>query len=191
MRLLKLLPPSPRKVITFLREPVARTVSAVHHATRDRAFLHRELDLRGRTVGDLLLDPDAMRFFANTQTSFLSSVDLDRPDPVATDGSPQLSFDTLIPNLACAIRNLEKLGFVGLAEHFTSDLLAVSDLLETYPPKVAPVLNASDRTTSIPAILNVAKTIGIRSLACADATGGWTKRTIHGITALGPCARAR
>ena len=150
VRLLTLLPPGPRQVITFLREPVARTVSAVHHATHDPAFRHHALDLKGRRVDDLLLDPDVMRFFANTQTAYLSSVDLDCPEPVTDGCLEELSFDNLIPDVARAIRNLGKMDFVGLTESFPSDLLILSDILGTYPPGIAPLLNAGEARSAAP-----------------------------------------
>lgn len=150
VRLLTLLPPGPRQVITFLRGPVARTVSAVHHATHDPAFRHHALDLKGRRVDDLLLDPDVMRFFANTQTAYLSSVDLDCPEPVTDGCLEELSFDNLIPDVARAIRNLGKMDFVGLTESFPSDLLILSDILGTYPPGIAPLLNAGEARSAAP-----------------------------------------
>ncbi len=153
VRLLELLPRAPRRVITFLREPVARTLSALHHALHDPAFRHKELDLTGRKLADLLLDPDAMRFFANTQTAFLSSVDLNYSTRITPSGLTELSFDTLVPDIACAIRNLEKMDFIGLTENFASDLLILADILGTYPPSVAPKLNIQNPMATFPSNL--------------------------------------
>jgi hypothetical protein len=144
-RMIKLLPAG-YKTATFLREPIARTVSAIQHAMRDSNFRPAQLDIEGKTFKEIIRDPEVMKWFANTQVSLLGA---DCPQDVIIEsyalrkaiGAPLFFMEDNIFDLNLAIKHLKKFSFVGIMEEFDQGLLHLADLLGFYPPKTAPLLN--------------------------------------------------
>jgi len=152
-RMVGLLPPG-YKIATFLREPIARTVSAIHHAMRDPSFRPAQLDLEGKTLKEIIRNPDVMKWFANTQVSLLAA---DCPQKLIVEDYVQrktmtdplhfMNDATFDLELACV--RLKHLDFVGIVEQFDQGLLRLADLCSFYPPSAAPLLNNMPRDVSL------------------------------------------
>ena len=144
-RMIKLLPAGYKTVI-FLREPIARTISAIQHAMRDTNFWSAKPDIEGKTFKEIIRDPEIMKWFANGQVSLLAAncprdliieqyqqrKDIADPLPFLND----VCFDQKL-----AIKHLKKIDFVGIMEQFDQSLLHLADLFGFYPPKATPFLN--------------------------------------------------
>jgi hypothetical protein len=118
--------------ITFLREPVSRTISAYHHQRRIRKFGEET------TLEDFLTDPQYARCVANLQTRLIvgeikaaaaGGMDKDRlPDSVL---------------LQIAKENLEFMAFVGLTEQFRASMQLLCYTFDWRMPRDIPQINAS------------------------------------------------
>lgn len=151
-RILAFMPPDVR-VVTFLRDPIRRTVSALLHAMADKAFCPEELDLSGRAIDEVIRDEDVMRFFANAQVAYLSRQGDDQgirmriEDSLLSEG--KVSSDDLVADLDSAIENIRSFAFVGLVERFRDDVIALADVCRLYPPHDVNELNARGKVDSI------------------------------------------
>ena len=145
--------PADTKTITFLREPIRRTVSALIHAMSDKEFCPSGLDVNGRSIEDLIHDEFSMRFFANNQTGLLSnqgsfeSIRLNVKEKLINN--QLVSSDDITCDIDSAIENIRNFSFVGIVEQFREDIIALSDKCYLYPPKDAPLLNANGKVDSI------------------------------------------
>lgn len=147
-RILPFLPPRCRKA-TFLREPVARTISAINHALLDPAFRPPSLEVEGRTLRDIVHDPTSMRLFGNSQTGLLSA-DGTLKNSLASyhtaTGDERLPLlDDITPNLTIALEMIKEFDFVGLTECFADGLLQLADKCGLYPVVLPPALNIGRR----------------------------------------------
>jgi hypothetical protein len=152
-RMVGLLPPG-YKTATFLREPIARTVSAIRHAMRDPRFRPAQLDIEGKTFKEIIRNSEVVKWFANTQVSLLAA---DCPRDVIiehyaqrkamTDSLPFMNDVAFDLDLANA--RLKQFDFVGIVEQFDQGLLQLADLCGFYPPSNAPLLNKTPKDESL------------------------------------------
>ena len=146
--------PSGYKTATFLREPVARTISAIRHAMRDARFRPEKINLEGKSFKEIIRDPVLMSWFSNTQVSLLAA-DCSREviiqhyvqRKVITDQLPFIN--DVVFDLKLASARLKLFDFVGIVEQFEQDLLQLADLCEFYPPSTAPLLNKMPQDESL------------------------------------------
>jgi hypothetical protein len=132
---------------SFLREPVARTISHLRHLRRDPNFHPAHRLAAGRSLDELVRDDRIMDLCCNTQTSQLSN---DIPGETILDGLrseqengliPDLDAYVLEPDLAKAQRTLERFDFVGFVESLQEDILLLSMALGLHPPAMLPKSN--------------------------------------------------
>jgi hypothetical protein len=137
------------KAMTFLRDPVARTISTIRHMIRDPAFHPLHHLVRGRTLNEAIYNDRIMESLENVQTKLLS---FDVPIPEVLDyvrarQAANLQVDTgeltweSTPDKA--LKALEAYDFVGLMERFQPSLLSACSEFGFVPPDVMPNLNVA------------------------------------------------
>ena len=134
------------KRISFFRDPVERTISAMRHALVDPKFCPKRVDVLGRSLVDLIECEGDLLQFVNAQTALLSySLEGGRSELglMGNFGSPNFSYDQLKPDLDIAIENLYELDFVGVSELMPESLLRLSSRYGFFPPLLAPFRNES------------------------------------------------
>jgi hypothetical protein len=142
------------KTLTVLRHPFDLTLSLIRHLKRDPGFhplhnLAKDCSIREIIGGERFDFP-----FANIQTAFLSaSVDpFEVYRSIKENGSVGESWNPAGlergPDIDVAMRNLEKIDFVGLVDRLDDFLPMVSSDMSYHPPTVFPRSNAApgDRT---------------------------------------------
>ena len=134
--------------ITFLREPVARTISHLKHLRRDPGFSPMAYRLAaGRSLEELVRDDRIIRLCCNVQASLLCNYIPGetilaglRSDEMA-GRTPNPDAFAAPPDLAKAEESLERFGFVGLVEDFQEDILRLAMELRLHPPHPLPRRN--------------------------------------------------
>jgi len=71
-RIISFIPKNHKRAI-FLRNPIARTISAIRHALRDQYFRPNGLTFNTSSVQAIIHDPTAMAWFANSQVTLLAA----------------------------------------------------------------------------------------------------------------------
>lgn len=126
----------------IMREPVSRTVSALRHAIADPNFRPHGVAMDGRTLQDVIRDPEVMARFSNNQTGLLSA-----DGARDADDGPPFTFDSLEPDLERALVNLDRFDVVGLMEQFEDSMLRLAWQCGLYPVKLATRLNVASPAT--------------------------------------------
>ena len=147
--LLRLLPRG-TKVITFLREPLQRTVSAIRHIQREPKFhpiMHDRV--KSLSVSEALRDELLMSELANNQTAAIAAsspveeiIEKIQQAPIQGHNHDAGKFEEE-PSFAIAKERLEKLDFVGICEYFNESILLLSRLMSFHPPKIAAKINVA------------------------------------------------
>jgi hypothetical protein len=140
------LPPSIR-TMTFLRDPVERTISAIRHMIRDPHFHPFHDRVRGRALKEVIYDDQVMLLFQDAQAKLLC-FDVPISDVLAyvarhcAAARPidigELGWEW---NLDKAMRRLDSFDFVGHMNRFEESTLALCDLFNFVPPLVMPDIN--------------------------------------------------
>ena len=123
----------------ILREPVARTVSALRHAISDPHFRPPGVAMEGRALGEVIRDPEVMARFSNNQTGLLST---DGAVSIAQEAFP-FDFDSIEPDLERALVNLARFDVVGSMEEFDASVLCLAWHCGLYPVKTVTRLNVA------------------------------------------------
>lgn len=141
------LPGNPR-IITFLREPIARTLSTLQHLARDPEFHPLHARFKGSSVTAMLRDPMIRAFVTNSQTSMLSTprLSLDETFGFARRMVEQgngLDFGLLGTevSLTLAAERLKAMDFVGVQENFDTSLLLLSEGFHFHPSTIRMQMN--------------------------------------------------
>ncbi len=142
------------KTLTILRHPFDLTISLIRHLQRDPDFHPLHSVARGCSIREIIGGQQFAFPFANIQTAFLSaSVDpfrvyafMKENSSVGENWNPTGLENG--PDMDVAMRNLEKIDFVGLVERLDDFLPMVSNDMSYHPPTVFPRSNAApgDRT---------------------------------------------
>lgn len=114
--------PRPSEYLTFLRDPVARTISHYFHVRSEKThYLHRAVVHLGMSLEEYIENSFRTAELDNAQTRMLASPALERTQAV---GAAQRSL------LESAKDNLENaFCFVGLTERFDESMVILSDML--------------------------------------------------------------
>jgi hypothetical protein len=138
--LLDLLPADVEPIV-FLREPIARTISHLKHMRRDPNFHPAHARAAGRSLEDLVRDDDIMKLCCEVQSALLcndipakSILDGLRREEMAGRVPDPDAFDAL-PDLAKALRMLERFRFVGLVEDLQNHILQLAAEFGLHPPQ--------------------------------------------------------
>lgn len=133
----------PFELVTFLREPLARTISHLRHLKRHPELagpLGKAVPIRQRSLAQLSREPVIRRYLANFQVKKLAL-------PYDPEGitAPRTLFDErAVVNetmLDLASERLETARFVGTVEHIARDLPALCTELGVPAPEAVPQLN--------------------------------------------------
>ena len=140
VRVINYLPNDITKV-TFFREPVSLTISAIKHAIRDLNFSRGNLDIEGKTLQQIIRDDKTLRQFCNVQIGYLSSLTYfeNYPNLLKDD----FSTDDMIINFDQASKNLKLFDFVGIFEEYNESITYLANLMGFYEPKLMPKLNVA------------------------------------------------
>lgn len=128
-----------RKSLTILRHPLNRTLSALRHLQRDPNFHPLHARAKDMTIGEMLRDPELFRMHRNGQTGHLAASA--NPNAILTYLREGMKRDERRdpadledpPDLAVAVRNLERIDFIGLTEQFDEFLPAFCDEMGFHP----------------------------------------------------------
>ena len=134
--------------ITFLREPVARTISHLKHLRRDPGFSPMAYELAaGRSLEELVRDERIVKLCCDVQASLLCNY-IPAETILAGLRADQSAGRTPNPDafaapadLAKAEESLRRFGFVGLVEDFQEDILRLAMELGLHPPHPLPRRN--------------------------------------------------
>jgi hypothetical protein len=134
--------------ITFLREPVARTISHLKHLRRDPSFSPMAYELAaGRGLEELVRDDRIIKLCCNVQASLLcnyipgETILAGLRGDAAAGRTPNPDAFAAPADLAEAEESLARFGFVGLVEDFQEDILRLSMELGLHPPHPLPRRN--------------------------------------------------
>ena len=136
--------------ITFLREPISRTISAYRHQRRIQKFGEET------TLEDYLTDPQYARFVVDLQTRLtVGKIKAGTADWTDKEMLP----DSVL--LQVAKENLEYMAFVGLTERFKASMQLLCHTFDWRMPQDIPQINASpepfDPSTLPPSTLEIIK----------------------------------
>lgn len=133
------------KRISFFRDPVERTISAMRHALVDPRFCPKEVDIRQQTLMSLVDSERDLLRFVNIQAAVLSSSlgvgAAERNDDIGKKFD--FTYDQLVPSLDVALENLYELDFVGLSEFMPESLSILSSRYGFFPTVLGPFRNES------------------------------------------------
>jgi hypothetical protein len=148
----ELAPPGARSIVV-LRDPIARTVSAIQHMQRDPSFHHMHDAVKGKSISEILQDENLRVWFANTQASYLCSrhpaaavlqylrggqsrwnIPGLPPNPADLEDPPELEF---------AKEQLGKVDFVGVVDQIDELIRVISTEMNFHPAVVFPHVNES------------------------------------------------
>lgn len=133
--------------MTFLRDPIARSVSHYRDLqTREGTWLYEYVNTH--TFDEFVLDPVVSTELMNLQTRFLALGDIDKDFfgySRRRDGDlPGLIADFLSPALLDkALESLDAMAFVGLQERFDESLVLLAATFGWAPPREAPRRNTA------------------------------------------------
>ena len=144
--------PEGTRILTILREPLRRTLSAIRHLRRDPNFHHDHELAKSMTIAEILRHPHLMRSQHNVQARFLCA---SRPPAlVSTDLTRARTTSTMVdagdaeapPKLLLAQERLASIAFVGLTEEIDTVLSDMAREMRYHPPTYFPRINEdSDR----------------------------------------------
>ncbi len=136
------LPPD-AKLLTVLRDPIARTLSSLKHLQRDATFAPEHSLTKGRTLGQIIRMPEVMTPQRNIHAAYLCAstppgkvLELlrERPQAAATALDPAATVD-----LACA--RLHEIDFLATVEELPLDIQNIGDKMNYHPAAYFPFLN--------------------------------------------------
>ncbi len=154
----------PTWTFTFLRDPVARTVSHFKHVKRDPNHpFHRYM--QGKTLADFLSDPMTIPLVYNVQARYLASdasgadglLRIPRHD--ANYGSLSMTWELMSYGMkdedirTRSFVSLDKMQFVGFLEYFEKSIQELAKLLGIDAP-IVPRANVSDNDHDVGQITN-------------------------------------
>ncbi len=136
------LPPA-FKLLTILRDPVARTLSSIKHLQRDATFAPEHALTKGRSLAQIIRTPEVMRTQRNIHAAYLCASTppglvlqtlRENPEESATelDSAPTLE-------LACA--RLHEIDFLATVEELPLDLQSFSARMNFHPATYFPFAN--------------------------------------------------
>ena len=142
--------------ITFLRDPVQRTLSHYEHICRESGHYYHQRALAQNGLMDFLRDPETSTMVTNFQTRSLA-LDLDPRQIAATLDQQQINklmleqiLESTMPGkisnqvlLDLAKARLAEFVFIGLAERFEESVKMMSWLLGVEPSNTDSALNIS------------------------------------------------
>jgi len=147
--------------ITFLREPVARTISHLKHLRRDPSFSPMAFEVAaGRGLDELVRDERIIKLCCDVQASLLCNY---IPGETILAGLRADERAGHIPDpdafaapadLAKAEETLARFGFVGLVEDFQEDILRLAMELRLHPPQPLPRRNFDPEGSTDPNALS-------------------------------------
>lgn len=157
--------------ITFLRDPIARSVSHYRDLkTREGTWLHEFVNTH--TFDEFVLDPVTSTELMNLQTRFLALDDID-----ADYFGYSRQRDADLPGLTAkftgealyqrAQRNLDAMAFVGLQERFDESLALLAATFGWTPPRVAPRENTA-KTPFDPSTISEQGMARLREITALD-----------------------
>ncbi len=141
--------PGDVNVMTFMREPISRTISVLKHLSRDPTFHPLHAQCKGRSLSDMLQMMEVRNACANTQTALLSArSSLDETMEfakafIASGSHMDYGSNEPGPDLALAQARLHDMAFIGLVEAFDIAVLMLADLFHLHPPTVALSMNTA------------------------------------------------
>ena len=135
------------RMLTVLREPLRRTLSALRHTLRDPNFERRFQLAKNTTLSDVIRNPDIMAFHRDAQARFLCASMI--PDDVAAYLAWARSQDREAdagdleepPELRRAMDRLELIDFVGLTENIGAVISMMVKEMNYHPSLYFPVVN--------------------------------------------------
>jgi hypothetical protein len=143
-----------------LRDPEARTISAILHAIRDPSFIGKE-HITSPNFQDIINEPSLMKLFANTQTSYLSAeieeeISWLKKIPDFKFSSDQIFQENI--SIDRALDYAKTLDFVGFVENFENDSGILFDRLQLHRPSFPKLLNVANNK-------NLSEGLGRKELA--------------------------
>ena len=143
---MRALVPEDSRMLVVLREPLARTVSALRHLKRDPNFHPTWAIARDLSVAEMIRHPDIMAFQRDIQARFLCASN--SPEAVAArfqQAEPGEEVDAgdlePPPELQLAADRLETIEFVGLTENLDAVVSAMAREMNYHPPAYFPLIN--------------------------------------------------
>lgn len=131
------------KVLTILRDPIARTLSSLKHLQRDATFAPEHSLTKGRTLGQIIRMSEVMRPQRNIHAAYLCGLTAparvleylrEQPHKAATALDP-----TPTVELACA--RLHEIEFIATVEELDLDLQSICSGMNFHPPAYFPFTN--------------------------------------------------
>ena len=122
------------RTLTFLRDPVKRTLSAIKHHRRleeDGISFFKEFCLADMTIEEIIDHPVVGPFVCNKAVQYLNDI------------TSRQSWDKQSINLSQAKERLETFDFIGFTERFEDSLLLLSNTFCLHPIKSYQVLQAA------------------------------------------------
>ncbi|WP_367274277.1 hypothetical protein [Acidocella sp.] len=138
----QVLPPE-FKLLTILRDPVARTLSSLKHLQREATFAPEHALTKGRTMGQIIRIPEVMRTQRNIHAAYLCASTppgpllktmRDKPYMGPTDLDAPATLD-----LACA--RLHEIDFLATVEELPLDLQSFCTHMNFHPASYFPFTN--------------------------------------------------
>ena len=145
------------KVVTIVREPLARTLSALHHLQRDPNFHADHAIAKDRSIREILRMPRLMLRQRNVQAaSFCASVPVEVVLANLRQDRPEFDVAELEhePNLELALTRVGEVEFLGSAENLWLLLRQLSGELALHPSAGLPAINAAPGPVVTPASLD-------------------------------------
>lgn len=139
------LAPEGAKTVVVLREPIARTLSAIRHMQRDPHFHPLHDRVKDKTLAEILESSQFRQFFSNGQTGFLAArrpanevIDYLANSTPATRDSMDLEGP---PDLDRAKQQLDRVDYVGVVEDLEALMHTLSGAMNFHPPTLVPRVN--------------------------------------------------
>jgi hypothetical protein len=141
------------RTLVVLREPLARTVSALRHLRRDQQFHPTWEIARDLSIAEMIRHPGIMAFQRDIQARFLCASIV--PDAVTahftrTDRPDEADAGDLEepPELQLAAERLETIDFVGVTENLNAVVSDMAREMNFHPPAYFPMINENPDHTN-------------------------------------------
>jgi hypothetical protein len=137
------------KVLTVLRDPIARTLSSLKHLQRDATFAPEHSLTTGKTLGQIIRMPEVMRTQRNIHAAYLCAstpparvLELlrEQPSAGATDLDPAASIEL-------AYERLHAIELLATVEELPLDLQGFCEQMNFHPASYFPFVNEAPGTS--------------------------------------------